>query len=201
MSGSEGTKDISKLTQAAEELIKAASSHVETTSLALSRDAVQELKKILQTSTSQESTLESLKESISSLEKNVSEMRTHISTMNKEIISINQNIKLQTMRQSLDWAYANADIGSFEYCDSSTNSYHSSSKMSTELVRTILTLFRKGNGKYIDGYSKVPAYYYGAAKDPEGVEFRDAIANQLEDLLGTKPRVVSQDGKWAIYYK
>ena len=199
MSGSEGTKDMSKLTQAAEELIKAASSHVETTSLALSRDAVQELKQILQTSTSQESTLKSLEESISSLEKKLSEMRTHILSMNKEIMTINQSIKLQTKRQSLDWASTNADISSFQYCSSCNIGYSQRYKKSTELVRSILTFFRKGTGTYIDGYSKITAL--GGEKDSEGVEFRAAIANQLEDLLGTKPRVVSHDGKWAIYYE
>ncbi len=193
MSGSEGTKDISKLTQAAEELIKAASSHVETTSLALSRDAVQELKKILLTSTSQESKLENVTSKLS-------ELSTQITTMNTQIITINQSIKRQTKRQSIDWAYANAEIGSFDYRDK-TNGY----KKSTELVRSILIFFRKGQGMYVDGNSKhtttyIPGYTTDKG-DFEGVEFRAAIANQLEDLLGTKPRVVSYDGKWTIFYE
>ena len=67
------------------------------------------------------------------------------------------------------------------------------SKSITELVMTILTAFRVGQGVRIDGYSK-------NVHHKNGDVFRTAITKQLEDLLGTKLRVEEINREWFLYY-
>lgn len=61
----------------------------------------------------------------------------------------------------------------------------------TDVVMTILTAFRVGQGVRIDGYSKY---------DKNGKVVRTAITKQLEDLLGIKLRVEGINREWFLYY-
>ena len=121
MSGSEGTIDISMLTQAVEELIHAVKAHVEVTTTSVPvgqrQDAVQQLK-------SQETQLDALNHKLSSLEESVR-------GVNDNLFEISKNIALQTKHQRLDWAFDRRGRG-FLLDDTS--------------FRDILTAFRRNRG-------------------------------------------------------
>ena len=196
MSDDVGNKNFSKLTSAAEELIKAASAHVETTSIAIGQETVEVLKKISHGSTSIESKLNTLNQNVSSLETKTHGKLAEISTqMILYLDKVNQSIFLQMKHQRLDWAFANADYGSFDFVDRSEN--YCNYKPSTVIVKAITSMFRKDSGRYITNLAK---YRTDAGKD-EKAEFRAAIVEQLFALLGTKPRLECKEEKWIIWYE
>ncbi len=118
--------DISKLTQAVEELAQKA--QVEVTS-----DAVQQNHKL------------------SSFEKNMTdkltEMSTEIKTMSSEIKTM---VKLQTKHQRLDWAFANSEGHPFE-CAFIGNYFGHTQFIC--YIREILTAFRRNRGYCITDYT------------------------------------------------
>ena len=194
MSDDVGNKNFSKLTSAAEELIKAASAHVETTSIAIGQETVEELKKISHGSTSIESKLNTLNQNVSSLETKTKVSLAEFSApMILYLDKVNKSISLQMKHQRLDWAFANADYGSFDFVDKSEN--YCSPKPSTGIVKTLLSAFRQESGRYITSLAK-----YDAGKDGKA-EFRAAIVEQLFALLGTKPRLECKEEKWIIWYE
>jgi hypothetical protein len=192
MSNSVDTNNVSKLTLAAEELIKAASAHVETTSIALGQETVQDLKKILNASSRLDSKFDTLNQKVSTLEQNTT---GKISEMNAQMMlyldKMNKNISLQMKHQRLDWAFTHSDYGSFEY--------HEMSKygnlQSSALIKSIVSSFRQGLGRHITNF-----FIYTGGKSDKAA-FHTAIVDQLFGLLGTKPRVVQQEEKWIIYYE
>ena len=131
---------------------------------------------------------------------NLSKISSDIATMSNHLATINDNIALQTKHQRIDWAFANTekDASSFDYYVK-PDSYMFNGKKSTEAVKVILTAFRKGKSVDIHKYSKYTRDR--SANDEDGAEFRVAISEQLESLLGTPPRIVSHKGKWTIYYQ
>jgi hypothetical protein len=131
---------------------------------------------------------------------NLSKISSDIAIMSNHLATINDNMALQTKHQRIDWAIANTekDASSFDYYVK-PDSYMFNGKKSTEAVKLILTAFRKGKNVDIHEYSKYMRD--GSANDEGGAEFRVAISEQLESLLGTPPRIVSHKGKWTINYQ
>jgi hypothetical protein len=197
------TKDMSKLTLAAEELIKAASTHVESTSLAIGKETVEGLKQLSVNSTSIEKSVESLK---LSQESKMNTLIQSIAELKKEMTKLNANVVLQTKHQMLEWAISNAEVGSFKYYekDDCNDGYHynRSQVASAELVRLVLMNFRNGSGRYIDKLGLTStSYRCGNEKNEESEkQFRDALSTQIHNLTGQKPRFAITDGRYAIYY-
>ena len=84
-------------------------------------------------------------------------------------------------------------------------------KNSSSLVLDILSSFRKGVRRYlpsaalIEGYQHDQDYGHGQDQkesfDKSSKEFREKIINQIHILIGTKPRIESENGKnYVIYY-
>jgi hypothetical protein len=182
-------KDASKLANAAEELIKAACSHVESTSLSVGRETVELLNKLTIGSSSIEKSMESLKQEIVKLnEKSVESLK-------QEIVKLNEEIAIQTKNQKLEWAISNTGVNSFEYYQKN-GSYNSIS--SANFVKFVLLSFRRGVGHYITDRS-MTRYDYGTNEEGEK-QFRDKLSNQIHELLGHKPRIsLAKDG-YVIYY-
>ena len=196
MSSSAANKDVSKLTLAAEELIKAASAHVETTSIALSQETVQELKKISQASSSLGSKLDALNQKLSLLEKSTDVKFSEICAQTiLHLDMMSKSVALLMKHQRIDWAIANASIGTFNCLDRSDGYQRQSS--STEIIKMILSTFRMNCGHVITKYETNDGGY--SIKDGKA-EFRAAIVKQLYNLLGTQPRLVSNDEQCVIYY-
>jgi hypothetical protein len=199
MSNSVATQGVSELTAAAEALIKAASAHVETTSIAVGQETVQELKKISKASSILALKLDTLNERLSLLETNTNDK---ISKSNTQMIlsldNLNKSITLQMKHQRIDWAFAHADYGSFDCTNDykGSNRYYNYEK-STGIVKTILSNFRKNYGTYITNFAKSGVDHGKDAK----AAFRNAVVEQLFVLLGTKPRLASEGETCIIYYE
>ena len=173
------SKDSSKLAIAAEELIKAACSHVETTSLTLGKETVEGLKSL---KTSVDSKMNTLDQSISNLK--------------EEVVKLNSAISIQAKDQKLQWAISNAGLNSFEYYGKDTNYKQVES---SSFVKTILFSFRKGMGFYVTDRS-MAQYSYGRDVEEGEKQFRDALSKQIHELIGQKPRIALADDGYAIYY-
>ncbi len=135
------SKDSSKLAIAAEELIKAACSEVKATSLAIGKETVEGLKKLLIGSSSVETSVMSLK---SSMDSKLNTLNQSILNLKEEVVMLNNAITLSTKEQKLQWAVSNAGTNSFKYCSESSN--HTHEVNSTDFVKTILFSFRRGVG-------------------------------------------------------
>jgi uncharacterized protein YycO len=176
------SKDASNLATAAEELIKAACSHVETTSFTIANETVEELRKISVNS-------ESVQTSIIAMNKNLTELK-------EQMIKVNEKVSAQIKNQRLDWALENIGINSFRFYVKDTNS---NSVESTGFVKTILMSFRTENGYYITNRS-LTQYHYGNDMSEGEKQFREALTSQIHELIGHKPRIAMAERGHAIYY-
>ncbi len=188
------SKDSSRLAIAAEELIKAESSHVEYTSLTIGKETVECLKKLSIGSTSIEKSVELLK---TSMDSKLNTLNQSISNLKEEVVGLKSAIALQTKNQKLEWAISNAGLSSsFQFYVK--DSYHRVE--STSFVKTILFSFRKGTGHYITNRSITKYNDYGNNSEEGEKQFRDALSTQIHELLGQKPRIAVADNGYAIYY-
>lgn len=191
------TIDISKLTLAAEELVKAVLSHVETTPIDLSQDTIKELKELVPVSPSSlETKLDAVNSKLSNLENQLSE----ISTLMKQCLeNVNKNSVRQMKYQSFDSAFANADFGSFRYflVEGDYQGYVDSSF----LVKRIVSSFRMDCGYNITRCEALGLPGKDTTVEDMKAQFRVEIVEQLYKLLGTKPRLASEEEECVIYYE
>ena len=177
----------SKLAIAAEELIKAACTHVESTSLSIGRETVEGLKKLSIGSSSIEKSLESLSTLVDS---KLNALNQSISNLDRAVVKLNSVISNQEKDQKLQWAISNAGLNSFKYYAKDTYSRIES----TNFVKTILFSFRKGTGHYITNCSMTDYSEEGET------QFREALCTQIHELIGQKPRIAIAELGYAIYY-
>ena len=165
--------DPDKLARAAEELIKAASSHVDFETLAINRDAVEALKKLASETASVKNSLTSLKES---QDAKMNTMIQSIGNVEGKLDVLTQRIEAQTKNQALAWAYDNASVNAFIYYDKPKDSYsHGNQVQSTELVRTILLSFRRNCGHHVADRSLIRYYNESEEAKASGEKkFREA---------------------------
>ena len=184
-------EDSDKVTRAAEEIIKAASSHVDSSALALNREAVEALKQL-------SIQVASVKESVKSLKES---QDANSNTMIQSMASVNEAIATQTKNQALIWANTNASLNSFHYYVNSDSDDCRGVQDSTKLVRCILLSFRKNCGYCIDNRSLLPysesSQEYIASREKN---FRIKLSAQIHSLTGQEPRIVQEDSSWVIYY-
>ncbi|KAL3758986.1 hypothetical protein ACHAWU_003057 [Discostella pseudostelligera] len=185
---------------AAEELIKAACTHVDSTSLTLGKETVEGLKEV-------SAGLAALKLSndtkLNTLNQSISNLKEEVVKHNSAVINA---ISIQSKDQKLQWAISNVGINAFEYFDKKDSSGGYSSKKSTKLAQEVLLAFRKGDSWYIDNLSMT--WYtdrYDHSVDAKVIEdgekqFREKFSNQIHELIGQKPRVALTDNRYAIFY-
>jgi hypothetical protein len=196
------TKDMSKLTMAAEELIKAASTHVESSSLTIGKETVEGLKRLSVNSTSIEKSVESLKLShdskMNTLIQSIAELKKEMVQLNANVVLQTAQAVLQTKHQVLEWAISNVELNAFKYYKKGG---YQSLELSASLVREVLMFFRQGLGCYIENNSLTPYNSYDKERNEEGEKkFRDALSTQIHSLTGQKPRIAMTDGRYTIYY-
>ena len=179
---------------AAEELIKAACSHVESTSLTIGKETVEGLKQLSVGSSSIEKSVESLK---TLMDSKLNTLNKSVLDLKEEVAGLGSAIAVQTKNQKLQWAIDNSGLNSFHFFVKGTYQKVESSSF----VKTILLFFRQGLGQYITNRSMINYDGYGNRNMEEGEkQFRDALSEQIHKLLGQKPRIsVAADG-YAIYY-
>ena len=181
-----------QLVAAAEQLVKAACSQVETTSISISQQTLKGIQKLSVDSTSVEKSVKSLKESNESKFNNLNQ---NMSLLKQEMEKLNESLVNHSKNQALQWAIDHAGLNSFKYYRSGYGTEDSSS-----LVKEILLLFRKGQGGIINSKSLKP-YGYQSADNIEGEKmFRDALCSQIHGLTGQKPRISEGNNGYAIYY-
>ena len=187
------SKDSSKLAMAAEELIKAACSHVESTSLTIGKETVEGLKKLSIGSSSIEKSVESLK---TSMDSKLNTLNQSISNLKEEVVPLlfkrrikSCNGQSKTLRIII---FLRLIFQKFEKKDDRRVEF-------TSFVKTILLSFRKGTGHDITNRSCQPYHYRNDTKNGEK-HFRDELSKHIHELLGHEPRIALGDNGYEIYY-
>uniref|UniRef100_A0A7S4JPE0 Uncharacterized protein n=1 Tax=Odontella aurita TaxID=265563 RepID=A0A7S4JPE0_9STRA len=188
-----------RLATAAEELVKAACVEVETTSLAIGRDSLEELKNIAFNSASLKNDFD---DKIDTVNQNLAALKNEVGEVKSEVARLRSDIGNLNKMQRLEWAYSNIGmIESFKYGETHRGQMHNNS---VDLCRNILVSFRTGRGHYLPkdaAVNKVATDYYLAVSDETKILFRSKICEQLRALTGTMPRLAPQDdGRYIIYF-
>lgn len=95
-----------------------------------------------------------------------------------------------TYTQALQWGISNVEIGQFDYHD---NRYQ---KRSGNFVRAILMAFMEGDGYWLGNECSTE---HGTVTDAGRQSFRDKLSTHIHSLTGTKPRIVKEGDRYAIY--
>lgn len=174
-----GGNTASDLQQAAERLAEAAVTHAQGTSLALSKEAVAELKRV-------GANTENLGKTLSTLESKLDAS-----------INLSSELKKLAVTQTLQWAMEHSDLGSFSYMETGSHGTPTT-KTSAQLTKDVLLAFNRGLGKWI------PNEYSCITDDEAGRQaFMSKLSRQIHELTGQKPRCAKEmNGKveqWAIY--
>lgn len=203
---STGGRDSSQLAIAAEELIKAACTHVDSTSIALGKETVDSLKELSAGSAAMKASVDA---KLNTLNQSISSLKDEIVKQNAitvlQISALKTAIDVQTKDQKIQWAFSNAEFNSFNYYEKPATGYHgcdTRTVSSSNFVKLTLLTFKQGDGRYIINRSMSQYGPYTEAKTIEEGEkqFRDKLSQQIHDLLGHKPRISVADNGYAIYY-
>jgi len=197
-----GTKR--SLSEAAAELVRAAEMEVDVATQRQLIERLEELKESVDTK------LDSIQQVV---EQSSTNSTDSINTVNQNIVHLSDKIDLlnETMKnnqkmQSLEWAFQNAEYGSFDYFvpagNGVVNSY--SKRSSTTLVRNALMSFRKGVGRYIDDglvADRDPSNRDEQRKEAFREQFRKKIVAQVYALTGVEPLLQKEtDVSYTIHY-
>ena len=108
---------------------------------------------------------------------------------------------------TLQWAISNANLGMFAFHADKDHRSNQFQRNSDAVVREILLFFMRGFGRFtegfvftqeqINGYRQVTAEEIATAR----TAFHTALITQIHSLTGTKPRIVPESSKFAIYYE
>ncbi len=177
------------MTEAAEALIKAMSSHIESTSLG--PDKIEEFKKL---SPAVQKSIQDLKFAFHSktntLLQVINNLKKDVADLTEMVASQSGNHEDLFKKQTLEWAISNAHLGSFQYyVQPNIFTWYGDSK---EVAKLILLSFRQGNGH------DITRYRMNTASGPK--EFRNAISVQIHLLTGVKPRIAMEGKSCIIYY-
>lgn len=186
------------MTAAAEELVKAASMHVQNTTLSHGRDTVQGLKTL---SSDNAKLKESFETKINTVNQNISNLNTNVCALKADVAALTGKIAQQTKTQSLEWAIANVSlVDEFKYEPKKGESF----VRSHGLIRDILLAFRQGEGYYIYGMAVDNSgreHFYNEEARKTGVQnFRTKLIAQIQKLTGIKPRMAAAAQGDAIFY-
>mmetsp|Transcript_4142 Transcript_4142/g.8894 ORF Transcript_4142/g.8894 Transcript_4142/m.8894 type:complete len:190 (+) Transcript_4142:38-607(+) len=180
-----------KLMDAAEALVKAAVSETEATAVSHGRATV--------------ASLESISKSVSELHVSndgklnlilplLAEMVISLKGMNSKMEQQVNILQEEAKRRKIEFALQHTERQNFDYRQDSGYNNKSNS-----LVTDILWSFLKGNGYYLPSGARSTSRNT-CESTPEN--FRAALISQLENLLGSKPRITdAADGRQIIWYE
>jgi len=198
---------MSTLVHAAEELVKAACVHVESTSLILAKDTLESLKGIaLQSSSSMEKSVDTMKESltvntdsIKQLEMKLSALNSNMLNLKDELTNLSKTLEKQATTQRLQWAVGNCDKIShpfFYYSyEMKGKSFDYTKKTSSAIIREILLAFLREDGCDISCRTMSKQN-----RDEGEKQFRETISKEIQAITGQKPRIGMDQKGYAIYY-
>jgi hypothetical protein len=225
MSPSNSNGSMSTLVHAAEELVKAACSHVESISLNATKDSIETLKDIaLQSSSSMETSIRVMKEIltensdtikqsladnadsnkqnldlIKQVDTKLTTLNSHMISMKDELANLSKTLEKQATVQRLQWAVANFnDISQpFTYFsyEIQGKSLDFTKSSSSTIIREILLAFLRGEGCDISCRTMNKKN-----RDEGEKEFRETISKEIQAITGQKPRISVAEKGYAIYY-
>lgn len=178
-----------ELQQAAERLAEAAVTHAQGNSLALSKEAVAELKRVAQFTQDTAGASKEVLAELKAVVKLVTPLEPKLEAANQLAVT-----------QTLQWAIDHSQLGSFAYTEKDPNGYHyrNSHHESAALVKEILMVFMRRMGRWLGD-----SYYCDNDDEAGRQAFRDKLSMQIHQLTGQKPRFSKEKNgnveQWAIY--
>ena len=191
------------LNQAAEALAKAAVQHTQETNLALSKEAVAEIKRVAAFTEKAAGCLTKLQTEMTAVPKQLEARLAKLEGDVAELKVSTEEIRKLALMQVTQWAIVNAEISQFEFRD--CNNSYSSTLKSGSFVREALLLFNKNIGRWIPNTYYVGGNYTGSVQAAEESRqaFHKALSTQIEKLTGIKPRIAKEKNgdveQYAIY--
>ena len=189
--------DSRKLAEAAEALVQAAVAETEANSLALSREIASSVKLLADGSfkASVDGKLNTTNQHLADLKDAVALVKASVDLQTDAIKSLTKTFQEQTRLQNITDAIKNDNyLALIRFVYRGNNDSYTSNHSDT-LVKAILRAFRKNQGYYITGL--YIGETYSNNKDVAG--FQKKLCDQIEDLLGKRPRITEADGKTTIW--
>jgi hypothetical protein len=175
---STSTMSDNKLAAAAEALVQAAVSETSSSMLAINREVVD------------------------GIQAKVDTLNSNVVKMQATMCSIDRSLKTQERMRRVDFALDQCSRGSFVYYPNADSHNDASSEV---LVRKILLDFRQGFGYYVPSetiLNRKRNYLSNEDTLASNQQFRDALTDQLYNILGVKPvwSEPEQNGRRMIMY-
>ncbi len=176
------------------------SHHMQNTSIALSKEAVAEIKRVAAFTEQTSAKIDALQARVDALSITAGEMKASIASaaaaMATAAASAARNADIQILQLAI--VAAKAGDGAFSYQDGT--------RKSSSIVAETLQYFMRGLGMWISNeYYIRNTGYYNQVTEEEKAAFRDALSIQIHQLTGTKPRIVKEKNgtveQWVIYRK
>jgi len=183
----------SRLTAAAEELVKAAYLDVKVEAYAEAqketvstiRDVETELKSLRGSNDSKFDAIHTL---LAGLILKVDQLASNVQSINNTLSTVNENSKLE-------WAIDHAEYGSFAYYDNNTRRRAESST----ITKQVLFAFRQGFGYYLPEKVSLTDNYYSVTSEKDRTEFETKLVNAIFDLTAKKPVIKDLNDRRCIY--
>jgi hypothetical protein len=190
------------VTPAAQDFMKAASILIESASMDIGVKTVQELMKVLPTSSSNmEQRFNNLQETYDSQINTINERLLTLESNHAASITDDQSTTPLTKHQIISWALDNVKTNQFRF----SKSYYEDG-YSGECVTETLKCFLRGFGRHLPNEYYILVSKKSSSDSPPTKEdkqaFRDALSRHLQDLLVHKPRIVLEEGddRYCVYY-
>ncbi len=184
------------------------SHHMQNASIALSKEAVAEIKRVAAFTEQTRNKLDALQAKVDALANLAGEVKASNAAA---AAAAEQNAEMHMLQQAI--VMAKSGVGAFDFKQMSSNGYSQSEAIvnSSAIVFGILKTFMRGLGKWISNEyycrNSTDHYigYHHQVTEEEKAAFRDALSIQIHELTGTKPRIVKEKNgaveQWVIYRK
>ena len=120
-----------------------------------------------------------------------------IDSLKEELKRMNAELVQQSQDRRLEWAISNCSVNSFKYY---TSTNQTNPLDSADLARQALFAFRTGKGQYITDGSTIRKSYNAVENENGEKQFRDNMVKQIHQLMGRPPRLAMADQGYALYY-
>ena len=160
--------------------------------LALSLDSLKDSfdSKIDEVSKQMQSATDKLDTKLKALTNHFSQVNDKVMKVSQDLVLVKSELEKLNKMKRLELALSMTDSQSFEYIEIP----YMDRETSSTLVKSILQYFFQGYGY------RVSKSYRINLSDTDGSKFRQNLMNQVEHLIGHKPRLVEDDdGTWTIF--
>lgn len=132
---------------------------------------------------------------LNTLNQHMSDLQQEIRGLQDQMTALKTAMNASEKKRALEFAFENAHFGSYRY-----NTSSSSNKESKDLVKSIVLAFRRGLGHYLPEGGYLQSIKWPRQCPENEKQFRDALLQQLSDLIGQSPRLVQEGDRYIIHY-